>query len=398
MNNPQKGGATIDELLQRIDKICDLSDTDSSKLFSLASDFNDRYHEEEHKLPCGFNLLNIIKPDENAHSRILAKLFRYQNTEGEYVFLKSFLKFLNVPASSLKIDRPEITVELYRIDIFIQEKEKYAVILENKIHNAIDQPQQLQRYIDTVKKLGYKEEGIHIICLPATDTQQPIDNSWGKYEDSIIREKHYYLASFDRIVLPWLQGILSEEIDITLTVDLRYYAQYLEEILNPNKKTKVMSDQLLSSLKEKCTSLESVEKTLQELLRLEEYLSWLKSSLLLKKWEEYLKQEDDQNSYRVKHMTLFCEPKDKEFRICIEIEDIDKGFYLGIKAQKDSIARTQIAELLKDRENVELPESNNKEWYYWAYSHEKVILKEYKNLINAVLNRPGIKDSMESDL
>jgi hypothetical protein len=54
------------------------------------------------------------------------------------------------------IKKPILTYEKMRIDGLIKENNKYAIIIENKIHNAIEQEHQIGRYIEKCKKIGFR--------------------------------------------------------------------------------------------------------------------------------------------------------------------------------------------------------------------------------------------------
>lgn len=111
-----------------------------------------------------------ISQKENTHSKIIADLL---NPNGEhqlgYCFLLNYLDKigLNVnsessPDSEAPIKVEEIKTEFNaptkdkagRIDIFVRfsiNEEKYALIIENKLNDAPDQPEQLTRYNSYVK-------------------------------------------------------------------------------------------------------------------------------------------------------------------------------------------------------------------------------------------------------
>ena len=59
------------------------------------------------------------------------------------------------------IRNPQITVEKRRIDLWIRERGKYAVIIENKVRDADDKIKQIERYIDMTIEEDYNEENIY---------------------------------------------------------------------------------------------------------------------------------------------------------------------------------------------------------------------------------------------
>ena len=117
------------------------------------------------KLPYNINVIDELHANENAHSRILCKLLQYQDIEGRYRILESLLHYISSNKqefSRISFDKPEITQEKERIDLWIRDQNtKFAIIFENKVQGAIDQDQQLGRYIDVTKRYGFKESDKH---------------------------------------------------------------------------------------------------------------------------------------------------------------------------------------------------------------------------------------------
>ena len=183
--------------------------------------------EERKKVPYRFNAMlqaNLLEPDI---SGILAGFF-HQKTNGEYRVLKSFVKrfwgdSLTAMISSPTIKTEEIVKDDCRIDILVYEKDKYAIILENKIWDAQDQPNQLANYIDAMKSCGYgfSDEQIYIGFLPRTKNHNPSLNSWisketgDTYKDDF--KSRYRQIDFSEKILHWLtsskavQGICEDQ-------------------------------------------------------------------------------------------------------------------------------------------------------------------------------------------
>ena len=170
--------------------------------------------EERKKVPYRFNAMlhaNLLEPDI---SGILAGFFQ-QKTKGEYRVLKSFVKSfwsdsLAALISSPTIKTEEIVKDECRIDILVYEKDKYAIILENKIWDAQDQPNQLANYIDAMKSCGYgfSDEQIYVGFLPRTKNHNPSLNSWisketgNTYKDDF--KSRYRQIDFSEKILHWL--------------------------------------------------------------------------------------------------------------------------------------------------------------------------------------------------
>ena len=130
------------------------------------------------------NPIEELRANENANSRILCSLLRYK-VNGEYNILKSFLAHFfpevtfNVHADLI------IESEQYRIDLSVRDKKGgYALIFENKIHDATLQRNQLARYIRKLNtEEGFKDEQIYVIFLPSSSYYEPNDCCWYKTEE-----------------------------------------------------------------------------------------------------------------------------------------------------------------------------------------------------------------------
>lgn len=137
-----------------------------------------------------FNILNLmysgVNQKEVTQSKILAGLLNpNENHEFGILLLESFLKEIGVQNLNLHAD---LTVELERkvessmydstrrIDIFISWKDnnsvtkKHAVIIENKLHGAPNQAEQLRDYHNAIAKEYYEVE--KLVYMPLSSKVQ----------------------------------------------------------------------------------------------------------------------------------------------------------------------------------------------------------------------------------
>ncbi len=157
-----------------------------NQILDAKSVFQKVYEDEKRKLPYSINLLDEIRADENAHSRILTKILQYVQNE-KNVFLEKFLEYLKSPFADLIPVDPEITAEKDRVDILIRD-ENFTIIIENKIQGASDQAKQIERYICNEKNYGYKEEQIYIIYL-TSDGGSPGEDSFSTDKRKDFKER-----------------------------------------------------------------------------------------------------------------------------------------------------------------------------------------------------------------
>ena len=97
---------------------------------------------------------------ENFHSELLRRILDPNTPEtGDRCFLDAFMKVLEKTNSKITEHQFSASVQVERekkgIDILIYD-ETHAVIIENKINNAIDQPNQLARYYQAVEDMQKK--------------------------------------------------------------------------------------------------------------------------------------------------------------------------------------------------------------------------------------------------
>lgn len=111
------------------------------------------------------NILDILNPTEPLVSKILCSFLSFTQN-GKFCLWRSFTeKFLSRCGFDNKwINKPIFSSEENRIDILVKEQ-SYAVIVENKIHDAVFQKNQLARYINVTKSLT-NEDNVFIVLLP----------------------------------------------------------------------------------------------------------------------------------------------------------------------------------------------------------------------------------------
>ena len=216
-----------------------------------------------------------VNVDENANSRILAKLLQYKSPDGKYEILQSLLDYIRnrdenavLNFGDIKIDNDNtiITTEETlgkdkdRIDILVRTG-KYAIIFENKLFNAPDQENQLARYIEkveTVKKPNsdseyeYEDDNIFVIYLSSYG-DEPANNSWVKTNttDSLKSsfEDRYANLSFKDDILRWLKDYVLPNVrkkDTDLESALVQYINYLDRLfmMNNDDLTKWLEEKL----------------------------------------------------------------------------------------------------------------------------------------------------------
>jgi hypothetical protein len=179
-------------------------------------------------------------PDEPAHSRLLAYFIKPRAEHGCGPFLLSgLLRALKVSDSELPVDEHcEVTCEKGHIDLLVTrdgDDGKYALIIENKVNGAPDQPRQLQRYYEDVRRRGFKDEEIFPCYLPLRRGRRPSDDSAG----SLL--KRLRPTSFEEQIVPWLEGVLDDKgkwpanMSEGMCDNLKHYLDLIKWRLNQEK-------------------------------------------------------------------------------------------------------------------------------------------------------------------
>lgn len=121
-----------------------------------------------HRNPYGLNIMEHFYAEEPKTSWVLGSILAYRNV-GDPVVVRSFLAEFLADAAGFAVDRvrnPRVTIEKdHHIDVLIRDS-GYAVIVENKLKNAVYQRNQLGRYIRAMTDKGYCEKDIYIVLLP----------------------------------------------------------------------------------------------------------------------------------------------------------------------------------------------------------------------------------------
>jgi len=385
-----------------------------NELLSLISEFGDKYRKEKEALQYPINLIDLLHADENAHSRILAKLLQYRTKEGSPEILKSFICFLSEKAEAFrniinKVEDPEITHGRGYIDIWIKDKKNYAIIIENKIHSAKDQDCQLENYIKKTRT-EFLEEKIFIIYLPPTEDKNPEKQSWGRLEKKY--KDRYLKLTFKDDILIWLNDkvlpIIKKDEKLLLSTVEQYadYLQYVElkknarnniqrKIYNPIKK---MNNKLDSFIIEKL-ELEGVtpQEVAQRITIINERLPELKNcaeETIFLQWQKNLKEKYPE--YELiegkKEAGLIIPVEDMKIRVFISNQhnNKEKELYCQVDTHRcnnrrknlpEKLSKTKLSELLTEQDT----DDKTLIWELFEYSkYENVYNSAYETILDII--------------
>ena len=199
-------------------------------LLERALHLYDKY-EAGRKVP--FNIFSTLRGEHdevNLHSRFIYALLNYQKSPDAP--RQNLTKFLQHVAKK-DFDQSGIKVERERdnIDILITNDVKQAVVIENKI-GAGDQPQQLQRYHDRLRKREFDDISLLYLTL---DGYAPSEYSVGNL--------CYQSISYRDDLPPWLEGCQKRAYDEpALRESIGQYLQLIRKLTGTDFSEAYMED------------------------------------------------------------------------------------------------------------------------------------------------------------
>ena len=194
------------------------------------------------------NLLDAVYVNENTHSRILKMILSYSEN-GQYPFYESFLKIDKVadilPEGFLG-GKPYFFNERDRIDLLIEGKDyAYAIIIENKVYDAVDQERQLERYLDSCIGRGIAPERLFALYLTKDGSKKVAEESLTANAREVLgvsseTQGRFAEINFKEDILRWLREsiLLCEGKDYTqIKSAIIQYTDYIQGMFDEDENT-----------------------------------------------------------------------------------------------------------------------------------------------------------------
>jgi len=206
----------------------------------LLNNYTEKWNLLLEKAPFHFNLIDEIAANENSHSKIVGRILQYQENN-EFIYLANFLDRINL---NLEVQNPIISIEKDRIDISILD-DKYAIIIENKIHYAVDQDKQIEGYVNKILEKGKNLNQIYVLYLTRWGEKTPSKDSLSEELKMKLGER-YKEISFRYEILPWLEDVLliCRQKDKDLINGINQYIDHLKGIFNLRTKFDFMNNEI----------------------------------------------------------------------------------------------------------------------------------------------------------
>lgn len=387
-------------------QIWNLSNTKSKAFQSIAflNLFTQKFEKEKSKLPYRLNLLDDLSTNENAHSKLLIRILQYKPALIHFLnYINSENKYNFIFETSL-IDKPILTYEKMRIDGLIREFKKYAIIIENKIHNAVEQKHQIGRYIEKCESIGFDKKQIYIVYLTRTDKDTHSEQTWGEKYKLIDFNYRYTLLSYESKILPWLESFLNtlstkEEL---IKSSIVQYIDHLKHIFNNKQIYKNMNKELqeflIKELKlnnDYVEIIQEVDQKIDDINSLKVQLEELRSisiDNLFSKWRDNL--EADFNGYEI-----FFEKEKSLIKTGIKVQYLENTFSILIEYNYKSIyygigrhttshdLDDEITQLLNSILDLSNWKKYENWWYGWDYTEFDTAYSNLENLINLIIEK-----------
>ncbi|RUT79563.1 PD-(D/E)XK nuclease family protein [Ancylomarina longa] len=356
------------------------------------------YNIEQSKIPLHINLVEEIAPNENAHSRILAQLFRISEKN-----LESFFRYLGGEYKKIDVTDYTIECEKHRIDISIKTKNGDGIIIENKICGASDQGEQIEKYIKKLEARGVKKDRIYVLYL-TNKGGSPSRNSLTEETENQLGDR-YRLINYRDNILPWLKYELLPSChykDKAMIGAIEHYINFLEirfrtldtyEDMNNELENillnefKLNDNNLNENLKIISTKIEEINQLSTSAERLQHNFI----EQIFEGWQSQIKNEyksrircnvKEANSYFF--LSILFDYKDKDFACSIGKDQIgDQQYYVGISVRgtKEETKFEEISELCR---MVFSKTGSSKRWYVWKSIDFDDVYIEFVKILEAI--------------
>ena len=233
---------------------------DEEKLKNLLNDLKEPVEEynklQANRQDTGFNIFYLISDyyyRETFHGDIIAALLSPEEKHNaRNLYLNLFLEMVNhelnktgkglyVPFYENAIVKREMGTndgELRgRIDIFIEGKDKqdkHCVVVENKLNNAPDTPQQLEKYYNDLKNKGYKVDAF--VYMPLDPSKKPYDKDWEHEVKKYINEHLVIIPAYSKegvnLINNWLEPAVEKSNSESLEEAKFVLKQYIKLLNN----------------------------------------------------------------------------------------------------------------------------------------------------------------------
>ena len=379
----------------------------------LSLKITEKAKEEREKIPFQINVIKSAargRLKETAHSRILVDLLR--NEKIRESFIHYFFRQFNLSTcGKYSIPAPDTN----RIDVTIEKKGEFYIIIENKVNEAEEQRGQIYRYYQTAKNEGYNNTNIYVLYLNARTSDLPSSFSLtkeGTGEDSVkpLLGDHLICCSYKYDIIKWLKTLVENnnlESEPYLQSALNQYIDYLEIYFEISHKYDAMNKEIeqllinelkLDTLENNIEKVDAINNTLGNISFLKDKLETLEKKYIDDIWLEW--EKDYTNKYnkikinnKGKNLGFYFQWNNIKMRCCITKEE---KLFWGIrqcdkKANKDTI---EYFKSLIEETNLTLGKGSENIWPIWNYTSYRNGLQRLETLTKVIIEQSKIDPNL----
>ncbi|MDO4626605.1 MAG: PD-(D/E)XK nuclease family protein [Pasteurellaceae bacterium] len=358
------------------------------KLFSNLRELNQYLKEQDSKHrktelydANRFSPFRFLRTDEMGLSRILAFLLTPEEEHGQGdLLLNSFLKHLKLyqflAYDNVIVHTEKLTSNNRRHDIllegWIKNKRVWVISIENKLHGAGDQIEQVSDYIKDLKDLGVP---FYFVYLPNYHID-PTEESIRKEEWEDLKRNNQACIIDSKCLVNWLEQmpIIAPKMQFFIN-DFKNFIK--EELMGITEN----SDELVKKITSDNELLETVLEICNNALPLYDHLI----VILISQLQEMCKKEftklcdqgwivNEWGGYRSKYVGIGFNNQENDC-LGIGLECTDGFFentYYGIWATKDEFEQTDYDKLQSFFNNRFTNLKSSKYWIKWKYAENNL--------------------------
>lgn len=283
----------------------------------------------------------------------------------------------------MKVNTPIFTNEENRIDLFIKEKNKYAIIVENKIWGAVDQKEQIERYVEYALSCSIPRNKIYVIYLTGDGSKEITDYSLTDKAKRTLRvtnknDGRFIAMNFKDDIIPWLEEIITLDNvkpEPLLSSAIIQYTDYLKQEFGLRSEDKIIERQLEITMMEKLqiNSLAELLQTWEEVYKLNDLLSDAADERIKFLCESKICKALEKKGYKISYSQFsyeeFCiEIEVPEFKKCHWRFEFENGrLYSGLRILDGKSITKKYLSLLND-----VYEKQEQEWAGWKWHNTEL--------------------------
>lgn len=218
----------------------------TEEILKLAKEIENQRSKTKHKRP--YNVFTAWRMSENDHTKMLLALLRFQDSNGRYPLLNSFLNTFAKGRDKMihyqhfsdvnirfnpRYDKDAKHSFIDGLVLFSAGGKRIAIIIENKIFDAPDQQRQIRRYINHMTKdENIALENVWVFYITGNGLKEVDKISYDISDEDVTTNigRRFVALNYESDIVGWLkESVLKARIyPESLTSVVRAYVEHLE--------------------------------------------------------------------------------------------------------------------------------------------------------------------------